>query len=449
MIFSFVSCDNPTVIKHTVAFDTDGGSEIATIEVVDGEKVAKPADPTKHGFLFAEWQLDEKTYDFASPVTKNITLKATWSVDERVWDGKAADVTWYNEESTEFTLKNASEFAGLAKLVNGGNTFANKTVKLADDIDLSSNEWTPIGLATEYVYETDENDSLKNLYSSDDSKFKIFAGTFDGQNHKISNLVAKKTRIATGLFGAVKNGSTIKNLVIENADIECAFFGGSLLGYIPNEATKTENKTTIENIVVQGDVKVLGAASYGGLIGRNETKTVMEIKKSKIVASEDSAVSMYEGGLIAGGFIGAAYGQDTLIEECSSNLSITGCVQAIGGLVGHMEDGQIINSSVSGTVKLIPDANATKTYWGYDQYGIGAFIGTVDGSAKATTDGSIPAKKTNEIVIQGCTSTAKVETKTYDGEPLFFGGLVGTIRNTLENSTYAGVNAKNIVTITE
>ena len=38
----------------------------------------KPADPEKEGFTFEGWYLGETLYDFSSPVTEAITLKARW-----------------------------------------------------------------------------------------------------------------------------------------------------------------------------------------------------------------------------------------------------------------------------------------------------------------------------------------------------------------------------------
>ncbi len=54
------------------------------------------------------------------------------------WDGTAADTAWYtgHESDSEFSIGSADQLAGLASLVNGGNTFAGKTVKLTADIDL-------------------------------------------------------------------------------------------------------------------------------------------------------------------------------------------------------------------------------------------------------------------------------------------------------------------------
>ena len=62
----------------TVTFNTDGGSKVEAKEIETGTKVTKPADPTKTGNKFLEWQLDGKKYDFNKTVEDNITLKAIW-----------------------------------------------------------------------------------------------------------------------------------------------------------------------------------------------------------------------------------------------------------------------------------------------------------------------------------------------------------------------------------
>ena len=69
----------PIVVeKVTVTFDTDGGSTIAPVEIEKGQTVAKPDNPTKEGFTFAQWQLNGLIYDFSKAVNSDITLKATW-----------------------------------------------------------------------------------------------------------------------------------------------------------------------------------------------------------------------------------------------------------------------------------------------------------------------------------------------------------------------------------
>lgn len=61
----------------TVSFDVDGGSETASLKVLNGDSVAKPADPSKAGYAFIGWYTD-KTY--ATPFvfdTTTITADTT------------------------------------------------------------------------------------------------------------------------------------------------------------------------------------------------------------------------------------------------------------------------------------------------------------------------------------------------------------------------------------
>ncbi len=62
-----------------VTFDTDGGSAVQAIEMSKGGKLEHVAVPTKPGYVFEDWYLDDKPFDFDQPVEKDITLKATWT----------------------------------------------------------------------------------------------------------------------------------------------------------------------------------------------------------------------------------------------------------------------------------------------------------------------------------------------------------------------------------
>ena len=66
------------VKTYTVTFDSDGGTKIGNKVIEEGKTVTKPTNPTKTGYSFVSWQLDGKDYDFSTPITKNITLKANW-----------------------------------------------------------------------------------------------------------------------------------------------------------------------------------------------------------------------------------------------------------------------------------------------------------------------------------------------------------------------------------
>ena len=67
--------------RHLVTFNTNGGSSVASVAVVDGQTVTRPADPTKDNCTFAGWYTDEActtAYNFTSPVTGDLTLFAKW-----------------------------------------------------------------------------------------------------------------------------------------------------------------------------------------------------------------------------------------------------------------------------------------------------------------------------------------------------------------------------------
>ena len=65
--------------QFVVTFETSGGSIVAPITVKEGEKVTKPADPTKTGHLFAGWKKNGEVFDFETPITESITLTASWA----------------------------------------------------------------------------------------------------------------------------------------------------------------------------------------------------------------------------------------------------------------------------------------------------------------------------------------------------------------------------------
>ena len=71
-----------TSVEYTVTFNTDGGSAIDAVKVKENKTVKQPTQPTKDGFLFNEWTLNGEVYDFSTPVTSDITLKATWRVND-------------------------------------------------------------------------------------------------------------------------------------------------------------------------------------------------------------------------------------------------------------------------------------------------------------------------------------------------------------------------------
>ncbi len=79
-----------TVTYHTVSFDTNGGSEIASVQVEDGKKVSKPADPTKDNCTFDGWYTSstyETAFDFDAAITGDCTAYAKWTAKSASEEG--------------------------------------------------------------------------------------------------------------------------------------------------------------------------------------------------------------------------------------------------------------------------------------------------------------------------------------------------------------------------
>lgn len=64
---------------YTITFDSDNGSAVESMEIEYGDYIVIPDDPIRDGYVFAGWFVDGKLYDFSSPVTSNLNLKATWN----------------------------------------------------------------------------------------------------------------------------------------------------------------------------------------------------------------------------------------------------------------------------------------------------------------------------------------------------------------------------------
>ncbi len=64
--------------KYTVTFNTSGGNTISNQIVTKDETATKPADPTKNGYVFLGWFINNEEFNFTTPVTADITLTARW-----------------------------------------------------------------------------------------------------------------------------------------------------------------------------------------------------------------------------------------------------------------------------------------------------------------------------------------------------------------------------------
>lgn len=130
--------------EYAVTFNTDGGSKISSVKVTEGNKVTKPANPTKDGYKFAGWLLNGKSYDFTKEVTGNITLVASWEKTDTV------KVTGVSVSKTALSLKvgDTSTLTVTIKPTDATNKTATWKTSNAKIATVSNGKVTAVGVGT-------------------------------------------------------------------------------------------------------------------------------------------------------------------------------------------------------------------------------------------------------------------------------------------------------------
>lgn len=75
----------PAEVYYTVTFNTNGGSTLEALTVLENSLINEPTNPTKAGYTFKGWYKDEnfkETWDFAVMITEDVTLYAKWNKND-------------------------------------------------------------------------------------------------------------------------------------------------------------------------------------------------------------------------------------------------------------------------------------------------------------------------------------------------------------------------------
>ena len=77
-------------VYYTVTFDTDGGSDVAAVTLLKGEKIPIPEEPSKASkdceYVFLGWYYNGEAWDFERGVVEDMTLVARWKAKEYYTD---------------------------------------------------------------------------------------------------------------------------------------------------------------------------------------------------------------------------------------------------------------------------------------------------------------------------------------------------------------------------
>lgn len=286
-------------------------------------------------------------------ISRNTFIPGTFTLEESTiggdiessWDGTSISEpeTAPDDENT-YLISTPAELAWVAQQVNGKkDNFDGKTLLLTNDINLNGKPWTPIGNVNDYPTIS-------------------FWGTFDGQNHTISNLTASdnvKTYAAAGLFGSLMG--TVKNVTLKNVDIRSTHYAGAVVAY------SSKNGATVEDCHVDGGT---------------------------ITSVPEFTGTSYDSGDKAGGIIGYYVTDDNVTSCTAKNLTIT-AYRDFGGIVGCGPQSGMTDCSVE-NITLVQDN--TNGYETKAVTTVGALGGRDVTNGDQPYDGECASKVTKKVV---------------------------------------------------
>lgn len=250
--------------KYTITFNTNGGNEIVSAEVENGQTVAKPDDPTKSGYTFAGWYSDEAlttAYDFNDEVTGDITLYAKWTENTSTGGStssggsstsgnKTETVTNPDGSTTTTVTKPDGSKTETTKAPDGSSSVVNTTkdgqveAKVTVSSSAVADAEGPVALSMPEVVVTDDMETAPEI------TVDLPVGTTVKVEIPVENVTAGivavvvkddgtevvlKTSVATedGVAVELKDGDTVK--IVDNsktfADVPASFWGADAVAF--------------------------------------------------------------------------------------------------------------------------------------------------------------------------------------------------------------------------
>ena len=346
------------------------------------------------------------------------------------------DISWYEENATEYVLYDAADLYGFSYLQET-YTFEGKTVKLGADIILNE------GDAKTWAENAPAN--LWNPIGRSDASLD-FEGVFDGQGHTISGLYYTSSLYGGGLFTVTSDAAVIQNLRLVNSYIRSTHGAawsatGSIVAFVDG--------TTIRN--VYSDAIIDSNSGYTGGIGGRPQGYGVNFENCEYAGTltVTGTVASYVGGMV-GGHNGNIV-TDSLYKDCVVSGTIISEGNYVGGLAG-------LNHGAAGeTITVVENFRLTGAVSG------STYVGGVFGHSKVVpalvTDTEISGKLTATAGIAGgvlgqlATSNITVEDTTFTGTlngGTKLGGIVGqvstagytaTVKNSVFDGTITATNA--------
>jgi hypothetical protein len=251
-------------------------------------------------------------------------------------------------------------FCPAAQAQYGGGTgtqndpYLIRTAEQMNAIGASRGDWNKHFQLRADIDMSELTDTAYNIIGTD--RDNTFSGTFDGNDHTISNLSLSTTHEwNTGLFGCVSG--QIKNLGLINPDIFA--LGGKVGALVGDLEQGSTTNCYAKRVSISGDLfvgglmgetsgrsvscystgSVTGNSYVGGLVGRVDDATVnLCYSKAGVSGNRD-----------VGGLAGVTTNEGSIISNSYATGTVTGGTYA-GGLAGQVERGRAYKSYSTGHV---------------------------------------------------------------------------------------------------
>ena len=218
---------------------------------------------------------------------------------------------------------------------------------LAADITLTG-EWTPIGI------------DFDNQYT----------GTFDGGNYTITGLTMTGSDEYAGLFGYIGSGGTVKNVKLEDVQIESDNQYGCVGGVAGNSDGNIENcsvsgsvssRCTAGGVVGQqfggsitlcgSSATVKGTGEVGGVAGKTDNSATLTAcyATGNVTFERASTINTFAGGVVG------LNGTGSILTACYATGNVTGT----GTGTGSCYVGGVTGDNASGTLTACYHAKGT------------------------------------------------------------------------------------------
>ncbi len=347
----------------------------------------------------------------------------------------------YNNTSTnasqEITINTIEDLVNLSNAVNSGTTYQGVTVNLERSLDFEDTNSYEDSTRTDYG-DINGNGTVETLISELTNDCETcggfipigkdttnsFQGTFDGNNYRIDNLyennVNETSNRPLGLFGTIKN-SSINNLIISGEiKINVIANAGGVAG--TNYGNSTINNCHSEVNITSNFPNY----SVGGVVGTTESSSVLTINNS-------SNIGNVSGSNNAGGIVGYSNGTLTIQNSYNTGKVSNNVGNYVGGLLGR--DNATTNSTIitdsnnNGLIKM--DYNGI----GSNKF-LGGLVGEIHGRSSINNSNNL-----NNVIITGNSTNKSIN----------IGGLIGLLENsnstTINNNYNTGMIKFDISTV--